>query len=930
MGNPYSRKRKAVLTNQNKNEKDQSTEQKVPEQSGSATVNFLNKWVLGPKTQIKTGTDVEEIPELNTEQNNLAESGVLDSRAENKYENNPLNESGNPATKTKEPAFKEVTGHHPVSKSYKVYASDGTLLKSGKGNGPSNVPEGSGNVVKTDAKFEDGEKTTNDSASFVKYLKSNDDSTKSLAAGMEEGAESQYRADTYKDFFQRNILHDYDAVTYNFRLSMLSEAGAVAAQNYILEGNSEDKGFKDWDSKEFPQVVIAETGSTVLSINDVQINAVAGPINNGKRLTGAVDFQMVIQQPLNASFTDILVNAAVSLGLPDGLKASYLLELKFVGRDPKTGAIVQSIPTTARQFLIEIISVEASVDTNGSTYNIRAARAGDKALRQKTFQTDRPMQLTNIKTVEDLTNKITEAMNLNEIDKLAIEKGILDEYYVTLDKFTQEEIGKDPIIDTATLEKPTTNQSQDDKDDTGLRLFKIPQGTSIDRILEFGITHSKKLQSLAKGLKAGADPDSSDSKDIDKFVKHIYHVKVDTKNIGWDVLRNDYAREYYYTISLFPTIRPEISPGIWADQNTVAYEKVISLLKGTRMQNKSRPYKALSKRYDYLFTGLNDKVLRFDIKYNNQFFFALHSYRGLYSKLDDTTHVKINKSAETLAKFKEQQKEVRNAWRDYVQFKADYITVDPESVKDGRGTAWDKFAAARQELLNLYVEGIENKTFEGDLALAQNLSDVSKAQQLAEIERAVNDDRPASEPIVDPDALKEYAELIDRQTVAKAIDNNQKSFQIMWGAVPEDFRNKFNSTGETPGKGHADSVIEASLADFEADLVAMDMDIKGDPFWLESERDPAFSSSASYYEGENYLLFRAITSQGEPSLDTGIANPNREGKEQMLNGVYAVVQILNSFSGGQFTQNIKGVKEAFITDISILEQYKEDQPYGNT
>ena len=150
----------------------------------------------------------------------------------------------------------------------------------------------------------------------------------------------------------------------------------------------------------------------------------------------------------------------------------------------------------------------------------------------------------------------------------------------------------------------------------------------------------------------------------------------------------------------------------------------------------------------------------------------------------------------------------------------------------------------------------------------------------------------------------------------------------MWGAVPNDYRNKFNADGSQPGKGHFDSVIEASLTDFSADLVAMDMDIKGDPFWLESERDPEFTRSASYYEGENYLLFRAITSAGEPDPETGLANPNREGKEQMLNGVYAVVQINNSFTGGQFIQNIKGVKEAFISDISILEQYKEEKPFN--
>ena len=892
--------------------KDQSSEQEVPKQS--ATVNFLNKYVLGTKTQIKP--DVEDLAEF-TEENYLAASGVSDGKTKNTKPNNPLNETGDPADKPVA-AYKVSNGMTGQSRGWTSYTEDGIVVDQGKGGGPVNLPERSD----TDAKFEDEKQPATTNAPNIGYGFAEQNT---FAEGMEEGAETQYQGAVYKDFYKKNILHDYDTVTYNFTLSMLSERDAVLAQTWILEGNKDGQGFKDW-SAENKKVIIAETGSTVLSINDVQINVVAGPINNGKRLTGATDFQMTIQQPLNASFTDTLVNAAVSLGLPDGLKASYLLELKFRGRDPNTGKIVP-IPKTDRQFLIEIISVEASVDTNGATYSVRAARAGDKALRQKTYQTDRPLQLVDIKTVNDLCSKITETMNVNEIDKLAIEKGILDEYYVQLDQYTAEAIGDDKLIDTATIEKPTTNQNQDLKADTTLKMFKIPQGTSIDRILEFGLAHSKNLQKLAKGLKDGADADSSSSEDIDKFVKHIYHLKVDVKNIGWDIIRNEYAKEYYYTISLFPTIRPEISPGIWSDKENVENQKIMALLRGEKMQNVSRPYKALSKRYDYLFTGLNDKVLRFDIKYNNQFFFALHSYRGLYSKLDDTTHTKINKSAETLARFKEQQKEVRNAWKDYVQFKADYITVDPESVQDGRGTAWDKFAAAREELIRLYTVGIGNKTFEGDLTLAQNLSDEVQAQKIAEESRLANDnvDQPLPPADLTTQGVQSYAELLDRQALATAIDKNQKSFQIMWGAVPDQFRNKFNSADETPGKGHLDSVIEASLADFEADLVAMDMDIKGDPFWLESERDPTFTDSASYYEGENYLLFRAITSAGEPDPNTGLANPNREGKEQMLNGVYAVVQIMNSFSGGQFTQNIKGVKEAFITDISILEQYKEEQ-----
>lgn len=845
----------------------------------------------------------------------------------------PLSENNSASSKTPEAAYKEVTGSGQ-SKRYKTFTADGTKIKEGRGSGPANLPEGDPNKGETvDAKFEgeDRQKTNAENYGLAKKTYADN-----YGLGKMKKEEEEPKVEPkYEAFFKRNILHDYDAVTYNFRLSMLSEADAISAQQHIFKANEGGPGFREWVPTQ-KKVIIAETGSTVLSINDVQINAVAGPVNNGKRLTGAVDFQMNIQQPLSASFTDVLVNAAISLGIPDGLKASYLLELKFIGRDPFDGKIVNPIPTTERQFLIEIIAVEANVSPMGASYNVRAVRSGDKGIRQKTYKTDRPLQLSNLKTISDLVNKTAEVMNLNELDKLAIEKGVLDEYYIVMDDDFAKQVGEDGIIDTAELEKPITSQNFDGEEDTQLKMFRIPQGTSIDRILEFGISHSKKLQKLAKGLKEGADPNSSDSGDIDKFTKHIFTLKVDVKNIAWDTIRNEYAKEYRYTISLYPTIRPEIAPGLWADQNKVAQEKIKDLISGDLSKGKSKPYKALSKRYDYLFTGLNDKVLRFDIKYNNQFFFALHSYRGVFSNLSKDTQSTISKSAETLARFKEQQKELRSAWSTYVKRKADYITLPQEAQETAIGGLWNKFTEEREKLISVYVEGVKDGTFEGDSNTAQSLQGVgadrfsATRQQLVEKQQA-NSDKIGTDTLMNATDIKDYAETIDRQEIVKTINENADSgFKVMWGAVPDDFRNNFNAEDGTPGKGHFDSVIEASLADFEADLVAMDMDIKGDPFWLESERDPLFSDSASYYEGENYLLFRAITSAGEPDPETGLANPNREGKEQMLNGVYAVVQINNSFSGGQFIQNIKGVKEAFITDISILEQYKEEKPYGNS
>ena len=117
-------------------------------------------------------------------------------------------------------------------------------------------------------------------------------------------------------------------------------------------------------------------------------------------------------------------------------------------------------------------------------------------------------------------------------------------------------------------------------------------------------------------------------------------------------------------------------------------------------------------------------------------------------------------------------------------------------------------------------------------------------------------------------------------------------------------------------------VLQGALSDLQADMVQLDMEIRGDMYWLESENDPD-DFTASYYAGENYLLFTARTSAGEPSLETGIATPGDTHKERLLNGVYAVVEITSNFTGGMFTQNIKGPRETFIYNTDILESFEE-------
>ena len=358
---------------------------------------------------------------------------------------------------------------------------------------------------------------------------------------------------------------------------------------------------------------------------------------------------------------------------------------------------------------------------------------------------------------------------------------------------------------------------------------------------------------MAKGLDEAADADSTDSADVTRYVKHIYHIKVDTVNIVWDMLRNDYAREFHYTISMFPTIRPEVSPGTWKNSPEVAQEKIAALLKGNlNEKSEGRGYKAMTKRYDYLFTGLNDKVLRFDIKYNNHFFFALHSYRSVFAGLDETTKAKINKSASSLIKYKEAQTELRNKWQAYLKKKSETFTSEEANAD----SEFSEFLSTRQKLIDAYVEGVDDGTFEGDSSIAKDLQKVGEETYLGETggvtRKGLSDKQNAKEyPSNDTNqgdiTKRMWGELLSRNKIRQDIDKMEKPFQIMWGSAPDSFRNRFNADDETPGKGGFDSVLEATLSDYSADMVHMDMDIRGDLYWLEGEREPGFRT-ASYYD----------------------------------------------------------------------------------
>jgi hypothetical protein len=116
-----------------------------------------------------------------------------------------------------------------------------------------------------------------------------------------------------------------------------------------------------------------------------------------------------------------------------------------------------------------------------------------------------------------------------------------------------------------------------------------------------------------------------------------------------------------------------------------------------------------------------------------------------------------------------------------------------------------------------------------------------------------------------------------------------------------------------------------------ADMITMELDIKGDPYWLEpapfdirvDAGNPLnFSLKRKFEEnkknndkhvftkdGDVFILFNA----GLPNIGEGIADGYvRNNRSGYICGIYRVIEILSEFSDGKFTQKLSTIRENII------------------
>lgn len=590
-------------------------------------------------------------------------------------------------------------------------------------------------------------------------------------------------------------------------------------------------------------------GTPEYFVNNFQMNCIIGT-NEKTGNSNAIKFSFDIVEPHSMGLLlQSMQNAAIKAGYLSYLdNAPYVLRMDIQGYD-ELGRVIKTIKP--KFFTLKIVSMKFSVNEGGSLYKVEAIPYNHQG-----FSDTVNVTYTDIKISGDLkgtgivsevlatsNDSLAAVLNRNE-DKLKVEGriGEPDQYAVQFPTLAGEwkssagtpSTAKNATVDPlatatetlvkvtggATKPQDTTNQlvnelgtaslgfdgkrggnilfkRADDQIDakTGIikrdgmtidpkaRAFQFGQGQSLTSMINQVVLSSDYAKKAILDKNQGGFGTTAEG-----YIKW-FKLDVQIELLKYDPITGDYAKKITYRVVPY-----YIHQSIFSNPSSapVGYSELM---------------KTVVKEYQYIYTGQNVDVLRFDININNLFYAGANpSPENQGSKTDNQDQ-----------KLSEQKN---------------------KTAKTGQGQA--------------------------------------PAAQAAQMGRA--------RPDRDPKLLKGYK-----------------------GGNPD----------KTTEQNIAESFQQAFISGNSADLVTVDLEIMGDPYWIvDSGIGNYFASAPSpvsqitndgtmNYESGNVYIYLTFRTPADINETTGLYDFSVAGKDSPFSGIYRVNMCENTFSDGQWKQKLK-------------------------
>ena len=366
--------------------------------------------------------------------------------------------------------------------------------------------------------------------------------------------------------------------------------------------------------------------------------------------TNVTSFKFDVYEPYSLGiFLQSLQAAAINAGYPSYLNdCPYLLKLEINGSSDD-GAVYKGSDELTKYFTIKITKVEFKVDEAGSKYTIEATPMHYTGFSDVVTNITTDLKITGMTVAEVLVSgQESLCARLNETQLKKVSDGqakYADIYEVVFPIDSSDPIGIDSTDNTELLKAiadPKKEKTQtisaaerqslaenfgegdmgkasmgfsetsggnynfklagDTVDEDGRivreamtidpkqREIRFPQQTKITEVIQRVMLASEYCISR---LKKEAVKDG----EVDWF-----RIDVQTQLLEFDPIRNMRARKYIYRVVPFKVSGAIFQNSTSATPGQAALERIIA------------------KRYDYLFTGQNNDIIKFDLQFNGQFY----------------------------------------------------------------------------------------------------------------------------------------------------------------------------------------------------------------------------------------------------------------------------------------------------------------------
>ena len=728
--------------------------------------------------------------------------------------------------------------------------------------------------------------------------------------------------DEFKLEFLPNILDNFDVYTYHFKLFITSLENASQG-NVINPAN---------------QVIIAESGVSDLTIDKVEINGITGPsIETGTGTQTTLKFEII--EPSGAGLLDKLYYQSVALGIGNWLVMPCFLQLEFRGRDPNTSeSSINGAPSAlaGQKWIwpIKLTNAKANVTQVGTKYEFDAIMYDELAQSNSYFAIQHNVTLSGLDNFGNAMKELEDKLNADQYEKL------IDNYSIP-DTF---EIVVAPELMNIGIAKASDTKSTAfgaDFIDFKKSTAAFTAGTGVDKIVDSILGNSDKYQKLMQG----SDTPTSDPKPANASttqMKKLWRIVTETIPIQYDSLRQDNAVAIKIFIVPYDLGVADVVPSQTGQTpDSIAAEK--------RRMAEYVKKKIMNKKYNYIFTGLNDQIFNFDLNMNFSFAATLARFGGIYyDSAIKMPGVAVQKKTE------DAEKQATETLRNILHFIND--TPSDKNLDS-------KIAEARKSIADSEIDPSLQSRY---LTLLDHAKKSQRQSFVPQVTKqgglsAYGGKGPAPQPqavyLAEPVSgtnsngtpvdLRFMSDVdINSSNSKKALDtmNNFKKGKMR--AVPfKEGQQESSFSGIDPasnaGRSRVSNVFATALySTLDASLTSVKLTIKGDPYWLFPRRigpnqsadllprktiqnilDTSDTDSINPMCSDNFAVIRFRTPRIYNET-TGVLDPFTES--EMFSGVYKVTSIVSKFEGGKFSQDLNCIIDPVINLTNFLKDMEEN------